>query len=557
MPFINTMDFERLKPAGCLRLLFFLGLALFCSQPPAAADDADARRLKLYRGMAEGNYIVGNKEGAARGVEEMLKIDPEYPPALRLERRLQQEREAPDGAIETVREALRSRPENADAETHAQYTELSLLHARGLAQQGNIEEAIKELRQLTGQYPDHLEARITLASLYASAERWSSLTGLLDKLKEHPELRDITLYFEGRTALAENRIGTARAKFEEALEHLPDGSRPLRGNLHFHQAVCQHKLDRPEQSADAILKALEADFRPETAREAIDAGEILLRADEAARAIPILEAVALNNIDASAATWSMLGRARQKNKDPASALSAYNQSIALDPANPDVRALRAGILRELGEFAAAADEYRQALRLDPGNPGFLYALGLTRLRQGQLVKAREALGRAARGLPENPDPRLLHALCAYVTGAHDKAGDSLGTYLEMTQSKPNTSARFLEYALTLSGDPKKARNRLRKSAGATNAPESLRHYLVSIEQESARKELLKTATQAVGLSEDARRQICETAFWLARHEAHSGNPEQAEALLRIALRNGSPDYPEWQFARWQLAHHSQ
>ena len=48
----------------------------------------EATRIELYYGIAQGNYLIGDIEGAARGVEQMLKLDPDYTPAITLNSRI-------------------------------------------------------------------------------------------------------------------------------------------------------------------------------------------------------------------------------------------------------------------------------------------------------------------------------------------------------------------------------------------------------------------------------------------------------------------------------------
>ena len=51
--------------------------------------------------------------------------------------------------------------------------------------------------------------------------------------------------------------------------------------------------------------------------------------------------------------------------------------------------------------------------------------------------------------------------------------------------------------------------------------------------------------------EEARRQICAAAFWMAQWEKANGNAANAKELLKIAVDVGSPDLTEWQLANWQ------
>ena len=51
--------------------------------------------IELYHGVAEGNYLIGDLGGAERGVEQMLRIDPDYLPALTLKARVMLDQKKP------------------------------------------------------------------------------------------------------------------------------------------------------------------------------------------------------------------------------------------------------------------------------------------------------------------------------------------------------------------------------------------------------------------------------------------------------------------------------
>ena len=51
--------------------------------------------------------------------------------------------------------------------------------------------------------------------------------------------------------------------------------------------------------------------------------------------------------------------------------------------------------------------------------------------------------------------------------------------------------------------------------------------------------------------EEAQRQICAAAFWMAQWEKANGNSANAKELLKIAVDTGNPDLTEWQLANWQ------
>jgi len=607
-------------------------------------------RIEFYFGIAEGNYLVGDLGGAERGIEQILRIDPDYIPALTLKARVMLDNKRPEAALEATERALalapdileyhllkarilgqmerhdeasaciqkviaQAPPESDDAraahqllglllmaerewdqaaqafkeiyqvdptsertslrlsseaylekaraaltagepdkalaaidqaiavysqqtgqKSLQQRTALRLMRARLLAQLGRLEAAIQDLQILTGQQPENFDALITLASLYASVERWDSLEALIKPIAERPELQDVALYLEGRAALAKNRVGTARAKFEAAIGSLPKEAKLLRRSLFFYRGICLQQLGRQDEADTEILRAIDAGFRPETREEALIASRTLLRAERAAEAIPILEAITLNRIDPGADIWAMLGRAHLTSDTPALALSAFNEALRIAPEQSENRALRASLLRKIGDLEGALADYKAALRLSPNNPSIRYALGLVYLQLGRIAEAEVTMSEAAKQLKDQAGLQLLHALLAYTVGEKASAKTSLHAYQDLITEAQNPTALYLEYLL----EP--------QSLTQLNRDEVSLYFLGKYN----RKEALDAAGQAT-TPEQAKQQICAAAFWMAQYEAAHARTKESRELLSIAIEVGKPDYSEYQLARWQIA----
>ncbi len=642
----------------CILISVFLAVA--CS----LCAKSDTTRIEFYYGIAEGNYLIGDLKGAAKSVEQMLKLDADYVPALTLNTRIKIDQGEADVALTSAERAIALEPENlehkllkalvlgnmsrrddairmieqvmhdapidsddyrvaskllglllmaegdwdtaaetfnqiyldnpetaaislelaseaylekagnalnkgdsnaaVDAITQAlevhenqtgevslkQRTALRMMRSRVLTQAGRIDEAIADLQHITNQQPDNLEAFVTLASLYASAERWDSLQGIIEPIAANPELQDIALYLEGRALLAKGRAGTAREKFESALRLLPDGSSKLRSSIEFYHGVCFDMTGRSSDGDIDILNALDGGFRPETADEAILASRALLRAKQTQRAITILEAITLNRISPSAEAWAMLGRAHQADDSTALALSAFNQSLSIQADQAETLALRGSLLRKLGDLAGAAADTESALLLDPGNPALTYSLGLIRLQQGDLTAAEQSIGLTAQLLPENPGIQLLHALLAYNINAPKTARAALDSYLTLVPERTNESAFYLEYTLGAAQDAGLATLKLSQRAESTDASVPLKNFLAYIKGELDRKAILDDAGRAE-TPKLAQQQLCEAAYWLAQHERLNEHATEVTELLKLATQIGTPDMPEYQFARWQ------
>jgi tetratricopeptide (TPR) repeat protein len=638
-------------------LLYLSGLCL------SAAPKTNL--VELYHGIAEGNYLIGDLAGAERGVEQMLRIDPDYLPALTLKARIMLDQGKPVEALTAADQAIALDPENhelgllkaialghtdrrdeaksliqeilakavpesediraakqllgllrmaegewddaaiafreiylADPETAStslrlsseaylekaraklqdgaqdeaiaaidqaiavykgqtgkealqQRNTLRLLRARLLTQIGRFELAIADLQNFTTQQPQNFEALITLASLYASVEHWESLEAVIKPIAKRPELRDVVLYLEGRSALARNRVGTARAKFEAAIQALPKEADLLRRSLFFYRGLCLQKLGRHEEAITSILHAIDAGFRPETSEEALVVGRTLLRADRASDAIPILEAITLNRINPDAEVWAMLGRAHLKSETPALALSAFNKSLLIDSEQAEVFGLRGALLRKIGDLEGALSDYTKAHQIIPSSPVLSYEKGLVLLQLGRLEEAESLLQIAARELIAHSTLDLIHATCAYVIGKTESATESLAEYLAEIPGDPELSAIYLARILQVDSNKDKSRvkwgsDSAKNSQTATLGDPVLQYY----NSVANRKAVLDWAGIAKS-PEKARQQICAAAFWMAQWERAYGDPAKAKELLKIAIDAGGPDLTEWQLANWQ------
>ena len=632
-----------------MRIRFLFIAPLFSLIFQLLKADINSERLEFYYGVAEGNYIVGDLVGAESSIEQILRIEPNYLPALDLKAKIMLDKGFPDLALELAERASELNPTNlkfklsralilgnlqrrkeaidlvdsvisdapartkdasaakqllglllmADSEWDRAvdvfndiyildstdnrqrldliseayvekarsalnsgdtdlvieameqaigiYTDqggksslikrsaLRLTRARMLVQLGLVERAIGDLQILTAQQPENFEALITLATLYASEERWQSLERLIKPVSQHPNLLDVALYFEGRAAMSKNRFGTARSKFEKAIKILHKDADLLRCTLFFYQGLCFRELGRNDEAQTQILNALDAGFRPETSHEALIACSTLLRADRAENAIPLLEAITLNRIKPSAEVWAMLGRAHWITGTPALAISALNESLKINPKQSEVYAVRGSVRRSFGNLEGALSDYKTALQYAPDNQAVRYAEGLTYLQIGLLPEAEASIGNAASTLISQPGLQLMHSLLAYVLGDRKNAKRTLRAYQSMVPEEQNPSALYLDYLLEH-----------RRDHTDTNDPIIL--YFIG---KGDRKETLDIAGVATS-PEKARQQICATAFWMALWQKGQGESKKSRELLKTSIKAGQPDLMEYQLASWLL-----
>ena len=97
-----------LRPLLCRILCLLLCSALGIH---AADQDLNSSRVQLYYGLAEGNYLIGDLQGASRGIEQILRIAPGHQATLQLQTRVALNAGQPEAALETIDYALTLAPE--------------------------------------------------------------------------------------------------------------------------------------------------------------------------------------------------------------------------------------------------------------------------------------------------------------------------------------------------------------------------------------------------------------------------------------------------------------
>ena len=95
-----------------MRICFPIIAILLCLINKHLSADINNGRLELYYGVAEGNYIVGDLVGAENSIEQILRIEPNYPPALNLKSNIMLDKGRADLALISAERASGLDPNN-------------------------------------------------------------------------------------------------------------------------------------------------------------------------------------------------------------------------------------------------------------------------------------------------------------------------------------------------------------------------------------------------------------------------------------------------------------
>lgn len=526
--------------------------AVLAKAEPGSEEAMTAQHLKGLLSMADAKW-----DEAAAAFKETYQSQPQTSSTgrqLATEAYLEKARTAPSlaEALAAIDQAIALYADTSGRENLESVERLKLGRAKLLARSGHSGEAVASLHNLIGQNAENLEATVTLASIYADQENWVALEDLIEPISRNPQLADIALYLEGRVALSRNRVGTARAKFEEALELNRQQPTALQHALEFHRSICFDRLERSVDAERSLRLAIEGGFIPESSSETNYLGRKLLRIGDTDTLIPVMEKALLRN-EANPEGWAMLGRAHLQEEQTTLAISALNQSLSQEPQQAETLALRGSLLRKLGDLPGALVDYERAHELIPSSPVLSYERGLVLLQLGRLEEAESVLRHAARKLSAHVTLDLLHASCACAIGGYAESATSLREYLNPELSgkaligfRSNISETAFYLHLLLSEKPD---FELPELAPPNKSARLFEDYAKG---QATRKDVLDWAGRAES-PEQARAQICAAAYWLAELEQSRGNTITANELLQIATEAGKPENPEWQFARWQLS----
>lgn len=277
--------------------------------------------------------------------------------------------------------------------------------------EGAFTAAEVALQQAAAQLPTNDFPRRRLAALYAQWQRPTEGLQVLQTLPPETEtpLRLQLLAASGDWVTLET---VARDVAAHAPTH-PEG----------HAALVQALLHQ-HRCAEAATAASRWERQAPDGEAAWLAGLLhwLTTPSSAASGCPpeLCAALGLPPCEAQDACARRVGEALLHRRETALAACAFNRAIALSPDDASAHAWLGATLEQLGYPAAALPHLERATQLLPHAPLGWLLLGMARLRQQQLVAAREALLEAQRLDPQNPVPCLAIATLLAAEGRYSE-----------------------------------------------------------------------------------------------------------------------------------------
>lgn len=311
---------------------------------------------------------------------------------------------------------------------------LQLALAGMLADKGDYDGALKELRAMSRRAPEDFDLLFLQAQLAYKADRKDESRRLLQEYLDVQNQRQESIAAgasDAGAAEADARILLARiaedeGQLDEAISQLAQiDDASLRYSSQMRQAVLRAKQGRL-QEALAMVDSAQPNDEDDQIQGVLTKAQLLRDADRLDEAVKLLEAANQAQPDTVEIKYelAMLYERQDRYKELEKLL---REVIALDPDHAHaLNALGYTMADRNDRLPEALDLITQAMELLPNNPFILDSIGWAKYRMGDIPAAADYLGRAYALLPE-PDIAAHLAEVLWKQGQRERARELLQT----------------------------------------------------------------------------------------------------------------------------------
>lgn len=383
--------------------------------------ESQQAQAELLTSLAIAWRTEGKAETFRQRLDDALKLQPEYAPALIERARMKAADRQFDEAVVELDQLIQREPKNAEA--HKLRGDV-LLYGKG-----QREEALAAYRSAVEASPKFLDGHSALVRMLLAERKSEEAAQALEKLAALAPNHPVTLYLQTQIAVQKQDFKLAKDKVQQLLKRTPDS--PTANEI---AGVIELQVGSVVQAQSLLAKALQAAPGLRTARRALvlaylRAGQV----DQAIAALP--DGLKPESADADTAMLSVAGRAYMAKGDFAQAQAFFKRASAADPKDPGKRTSLALSQFQMGQTDLALSELSDISAQDSGIVADM-ALINAHMQRRDFDKALTAIGTLEKKRAQDPMPKHLRGLALMLKGdrvgarkAFDEAVTIDGEYL--------------------------------------------------------------------------------------------------------------------------------
>jgi len=406
------------------------GKAEEARQAYTAALAADAAHGDALLGMARLAAASGDRDGAARYVEEAVAKDPKNPEVFMMNGSLLRLLNKPDEAVAAYDKALALKPDHRGAHIEKAYIEIA---------RNNFDAAKKEVEAAEKNAPGNLLVVYTRGLYEFSQAKYPEAKVALQKILKAAPNHQPSILLTGATELNLGATQQAEQHLRKYLESNPE-------NVYARKLLAQALL-KNSQPADAVAVLAPAlKTAPNDAQLLALAGESHMQVRDFAKASAYLEQAA-KLAPGVAAVRTSLGLSKLAQGDQARGLNELELAATLDPKS--VQATMALVQTEMSlkRYDKALAAVQTLEKQQPDNAQVHQMKGIVYMAQGNVAASRAALEKAVALQPTFLPAVTNLARLDLQENKKEAAKQRFTAFLEKDKSNPEAMAALAALAM--------------------------------------------------------------------------------------------------------------
>jgi cellulose synthase operon protein C len=404
----------------------------------------------VYKGQIQ--LRQGDNNGAVDSLQTALKNDPDNA-AAHFQLGLAFDQQHNEGRAESEwREAVRLRPDMAEAQRALATIELS---------RGDLDAFIQTAEQIISSQPNSPDGFLLRSLAEVKRQKYSDAEQDLHRAMNLAPQSPSPYIQLGNIRLLQKKYGEAEAFYQQALDRDPGFSDGLSGLMNAYFIEKQPEKAIAAANAQIAKSPNNSNFY-DLLGTALFNGKKDLKAAEAA----LRKAVELdkNNGDA----LLKLGKVLIEEGSVDQALATYQQSIKDNPRDIPFYIVVGELYESQNKWDQAKAVYQQALNIQPDNPAASNNLAYVILQQGGNVDVALSMAQTARrGMPDSPNAADTLGWAYYQKGVYQSAIDLFQESLRLNEKRGAPEDATVHYHLGMAyqkaNQPAQARQQLEKA----------------------------------------------------------------------------------------------